>query len=409
MKRVEMLVWMFAAAAMLGVGADWRQFRGTDCTGLAPDGALAVGFKPDRDVAWKASLPGRGVSGPVIVGNRVFLTYSDGPRQDRLGVLALDARTGRRLWQRSFWATGPTNSHPKTCMAAPTPATDGRTLVAYFATGDVVGLDLDGNVRWVRCLDDETPGVTDNRGLASSPVIVGDTAVLLVETQNISFAAGIDLATGADHWRVARPRQPCWTSPVLLPGLKPGAPLVLLQGTTRLTAIDPLSGAVAWRLERESNPIASSVVAGNVLYVPGGKGLAAFELQGYKPPKLLWGENPKLNTEMASPLVLGERVYCLRGSIMVAADVKTGAVRSELRLKGPISASPVAAGHRICCVNEAGLVQLVSAGPKDISLVGSGSLGETILATPAIAGDSLYVRSDQHLWKIPAGTGAASP
>src|SRR5262249_14594580 len=182
---------------LTAAGADWRQFRGNNSDGLAPD-EVPRQFSADENVAWKAELPGRGPSSPIVVGDRVLVTAADGPRQDRLLVLAFDARSGRRLGQRTFWGTGPTACHPKTSMAAPTPASDGRRVVALFATNDLVCLGLDGNVLWLRSLYEEEPGATDGRGLASSPLLVGDTIVLHVENQNRPFAAGIDLKTGAN-------------------------------------------------------------------------------------------------------------------------------------------------------------------------------------------------------------------
>jgi outer membrane protein assembly factor BamB len=391
---------LLGALALAAVAADWRQFRGPDGAGVADGPAPPADLAADRHLAWKADLPDRGVSGPVVVGNRVFLTASGGPRQDRLHVLAFDAATGRQIWQRTVWATGPTASHPKTCMAAPTPASDGRRLVALFATDDLLCLDFDGNLLWARALHEEHPGATDGRGLASSPVIVGDTAIVHIETQNVSFAAGIDLATGADRWRIDRPREMCWTTPTVLPGRGPGGDRVLLQGSTRLSAIDPQTGREVWHLDRKSHPIASSVVHGNVLYVPGEEGLAALELRsGDEPPKVLW-EAAKLTPSMASPLVLGERVYSLRGSILVAGDRATGAVAGQLRLRGSFSASPVAAGGLIYCVNEDGVVQVVKPGDKEPTVVANGELKETILGTPAVASGALYVRSDKHLWKF---------
>src|SRR6516225_7761753 len=95
-------------------GGDWRQFRGSDSTGLAAGEAAPQSFAADKNVAWKADLPDRGLSSPIVVGRRVYLTASGGPRLDRLHVLALDAKTGQKLWQRNFWGTGPTDSHPKT-------------------------------------------------------------------------------------------------------------------------------------------------------------------------------------------------------------------------------------------------------------------------------------------------------
>jgi outer membrane protein assembly factor BamB len=392
------------AVLVLAVGgADWRQFRGSDSTGVATEPAAR--HLGDKFVAWKATLPGRGPSSPIIVGERGFTTASGDPRPDRLNVIAFDAKTGAKLWQRNFWGTGPTDSHPKTSMAAPTPASDGQRVVALFATGDLICLDLDGNVLWIRSLYEENPGATDGRGLASSPLIVGPTVVVHVENQNTSFAAGIDMKTGANRWRLERPREYNWTSPIVLPGKTPSNSLVLLQGSTRLTAVDPLTGRLAWELQRGTGPIASSVLAGNVLYVPGETALAALELQPNQvPPKILW-EKPKLNPETASPLVLDGRVYVLRGPILVAGDAKTGEVRGQLRLKGSFSASIIAAGGLLYCFSEDGLAQVVQPTDKDPKLLQSRPFDETILATPAIADGALYVRSNRHLWKITKSQG----
>jgi outer membrane protein assembly factor BamB len=334
------------------------------------------------------------------VGDRVLLTASSGRRQDRLHVLALDAHTGRQLWRRHFWATGPTDSHPKTCMAAPTPVSDGRRVVALFATGDLVCLDLDGNVQWLRSLYEENTGATDGRGLATSPVLAAGTVVVHMENQNTSFACGIDLQSGANRWRIDRPREVNWTTPLVLPGKTAAETLVFLQGSTRLSACDPATGREVWALERKSHPIASSALAGNLLFVPGDQGLVAFELQPNRAaPKLLW-EKPKLNPSTASPVVLDGRIYCLRGAILVAGDMHTGEVVGQLRLQGDFSASPVAAGGCLYCINESGLAHVIRPGAQNPALRARRGLGETILATPAIAGGALYVRSDKHLWKI---------
>jgi outer membrane protein assembly factor BamB len=381
----------------LALGADWRQFRGTDSTGHA-DGTAPAEFGADKNVAWKATLPGRGLSSPIVVGRRVFVTACSGPRQDRLQVLAIDAKSGKQLWQRSFWATGPTASHPKTSMAAPTPVSDGKRIVALFATGDMVTLDPAGNVLWFRSLHEENPGATDGRGLASSPLFVAGTVVVLIENQNTSFAAGIDLATGKNRWLVKRPRELNWTTPIAIPGAD-NKLLVLLQSMSGLAAVDPATGKEVWTLRRPGDPIASSVLSGNVLYVPGEKGLAALELQGNMAPKLLW-EQAKLNPVTASPVVLAGRIYCLRQDMLVAGDLKTGKVVGKLRLEGPFSASLVTAGGLLYCVNERGQAQVVRPDDKDGQVVARGELEETVLGTPAIVDGSIFLRGEKHLWKM---------
>jgi outer membrane protein assembly factor BamB len=392
---------IIAILAVAFVGADWRQFRGPGGTAVADGPAPPIEFGPDR-AAWKSDLPGRGLSCPIIVGDKVIVTACSGRRQDRLHVLAFAAADGKRLWERTVFATGPTDAHPKTCMAAPTPTSDGRRVVALFGTNDLICLDLDGNVQWLRCLYEEYPGLTDGRGMASSPIIAGKTIILHFETQNVSFATGIDLETGANRWRIDRPQIPIWNTPTLLPGWGAGGgDLVLLQGGTRLSAIDPATGHEAWHLDRESDNVASAVCRGDVVYVPGEtKGLAAYRRAASGPPKLLW-ESEKMNPNTASPLIVGDRLYCLKGPLLVVADTATGAEVGRIRLRGDVvGASPVTAGGLIYCAAEDGVVNVLKPGDKEPTVVGSGTVGETLLATPAIAGGAIYLRSDGHLWKF---------
>jgi outer membrane protein assembly factor BamB len=391
---------VLAILALAIVAADWRQFRGPAGAGAADGPAPPIEIGPER-AAWKADLPGRGLSCPIVVGDRVIVTACTGRLQDRLHVLAFSAADGKKLWERTVFATGPTAAHPKTCMAAPTPVSDGRRIVALFATDDLVCLDLDGNVQWARCLHEEIPGATDGRGLAASPVIVGNTAVVHVETQNVSFAAGIDLDSGVNFWRIDRPQGITWTTPTVLPGWSAtGGDLVLLQGSTQLSAIEPATGKSAWNIDRHNDQIASGLCRGDVLYIPGENGLGAFRRQAAGPPKLLW-ESEKLNPSTASPVVIGERLYCPRGQILVVGDVSNGAEVGRLRLRGnAIGASPVTAGGLLFCAAEDGVVTVMKPSEKEPAVLGNGTVGETLLATPAIAGGALYLRSDGHLWKF---------
>jgi outer membrane protein assembly factor BamB len=285
-------------------------------------------------------------------------------------------------------------------MAAPTPASDGKSLVALFATNDLICLDLDGNVQWIRSLHDENPGATDGRGLASSPLIIGSTVIVQCENQNTSFAAGIDLATGKNRWRQDRPRELNWSSPIAIPGRSSDHPLALLHGSRKLSACDPLTGKELWAIERQWHPIASGVITSTMLLVPGEEKLCAYELQGdAAPPKLLW-EQVRLNPTTASPVVADGRIYVLRGSILTVGESKTGDVLSQLRLQGNFSASLVLAGGLLFCVNEDGIVHVVRPAEDDRLVVDSCPFEETVLCTPAATDGALYLRSDRHFWKI---------
>ena len=135
-----------------------------------------------ENIVWTANLPGRGVSSPIVVGGKVVVTANSGPRQERLHVLAFDAKSGRELWHRQFWATGRTLTHPVGANAAPTPASDGKRIFAFYSSNDLIALDLDGNLLWFRGLAHDYPKAGNDIGMSSSPTVVGDTVVCLLYT-----------------------------------------------------------------------------------------------------------------------------------------------------------------------------------------------------------------------------------
>jgi outer membrane protein assembly factor BamB len=395
-----------SCSVLFASAGDWPRFRGPGSMAVSADPLSG----PISDIAWKVELPGRGLSSPVVSGNRVFLTASSGAKQNHLHVLAFDTNDGKKLWERSFWATGPALSHPKSCMAAPTPVTDGRLVLALFATNDLVCLDTDGAVRWIRSLYQEFPGASDGRGLASSPVIADGVLIVQGDNQNNSFALGIDLATGTNRWKVARPKDMAWTTPIPLSSLSKvgsqpgtessGTGLVLFQGATQIAALETTTGKEIWKLERPVHPIASAAVSGDMLYVPAEETLCAFKFEDIrKAPKLLW-EKKKLSPNMSSPLVLNGQVFVIHQGMLVRVDGKTGEITSQTRVKGEHSSSPVAAGQRIYCFSETGSGQAVDSTGAECKVTGTTELNEGILCTPALADGALYVRSDHHLWKL---------
>ena len=216
-----------SSVAPTAFAADWTQFRGPGGSGVSEEKGLPVQWSVKRDkggdkivesknVRWIADLPGRGLASPVIVGNRAFVIASSGFQQSRLHVLCFDTGSGKKLWERQFWSTGSTTCHPKTNMAAPTPATDGQRLYALFATCDLVCLDLDGNLVWLRALGRDYPTVTNQVGMAASPVLAGNTLVVQLENAGESFAAGIDKLTGKNRWKIERSRDINWVTPLAL-------------------------------------------------------------------------------------------------------------------------------------------------------------------------------------------------
>ncbi len=129
---------------------------------------------------------------------------------------ALAPPNGAKLWERQFWATGRTMCQSKTSVAANTPAGDAKHIVAIFSSNDAICLDPDGNLLWFRGLGRDYPNASDSLGMASSLLIAGGVAMAQVESQSDGFTVGLDLDTGVNRWKLERPHEPNWTSPILL-------------------------------------------------------------------------------------------------------------------------------------------------------------------------------------------------
>lgn len=387
-----------AFVALLG-GADWLQFRGANGASSSTDAAPPDSWNETTNVAWKASLPGRGVSGPIVVKDRTYVTCSSGVKQDRLHVVCFDNKTGDEVWQREFWATGRTLTHPFSAVAAPTPASDGERIFAFYSSNDLACLDLDGNLLWYRGLAFDYPKAGNDIGMASSPVVVGETVVVQIENQGDSFAAGIDVATGATRWRVERAHHANWVSPIALPGDREGNRIVLLQSASGLTAHNSMTGEELWRYDVPCSTTPSVAVSEDHIFIPA-NGLTVLKLApDATVPSLVW-DSSQLSPSAASPIVVGDRVYTMNGSgVLSCGDVATGERLWQLRVGGTFWSTPVVAGDRMYCINSDGAAKVVQLGDKG-EIVSSNEFSDEIKGSPAISAGALYVRSDRYLWKI---------
>ncbi len=381
------------------IAADWRQFRGNDSTAVADDTPIPLEWSADKNVAWKVPLTGRGLSCPIIVGDRIFVTCSSGYRQDRLHVVCFSAKDGSTVWERQFWATGRTGSHPKTCNASSTPASDGKRIFALYSSNDLVCLDLDGNLEWYRGLMVDFPNASNSLGMSSSPIVVGDTLVTQIENDSQSLAVGIDVATGESRWTSERPKRANWTSPAVLRGAKPAEDLALLQSSAGLAAVNPRTGAVVFNYDNGASTIPSSTVNGRTIYVPS-RGITALQIaEGSANPEILW-RGERLNPGTGTPIAYKDMLYFVNNAgVLFCADPKNGETKWQLRLEGPFSSSLVAAADHLIAFNEKGVGQVVKLGEKG-EIVSKNDLGETFLCTPAVANGAIYIRSDEHLWKL---------
>lgn len=388
-------------AAVLGlvctpaVAADWPQFRGPNGSAVSTETGLPVGFTEKEGLRWKAELPGRGVSSPVVVGGKVFVTCTSGANGDRLHVVAHDAGTGTKLWHRQLAATGATFCHPDTCMAAPTPVADDTGVYALFACGDLAAFDHDGTLRWYRSLVGDYPTVSNQVGGASSPVLVKDRLIVPLDNAGESFVAAIDTKTGKNVWKTPRPRDVNWITPAVR---TVGDKVEVLWPTAKeLVAYDAETGKKRWSAPMEAGMIPSPTVVGDVLLFPG-RGLSAFKLTGDKPTEA-W-KSLKPGGGMGSPMAYDGMIYSAASSGMVTcSDAKNGQVVWQERLKGKFSSSPVAGDGKVYVLSEEGTLFTLRAG-KTYEVLAESPVKERGQATPAISGGAVFVRGEKTLFCV---------
>ena len=393
----------FAISALLFLpqvsnAGDWRQFRGNAANSVAVGENLPTELSGGT-IAWKVELPGRGLSGPIAVGEQIILTASSGYTQERLHVMSFDVETGELQWDRRFQATGRTACHNKMCVATPTPASDGERIFAFYSSNDLICTDMAGNLQWYRGLGEEFPNASNSLGMSSSPVVVGSTVIAQVESDAEAFAIGVDAVTGQTKWKIDRPRKANWSSPAIMPATQDHPELALLQSSAGLTAVYPETGKTVWEFESGASTIPSSSVVDGKVFIPSQGITTVVPTAGGKLEEL-WNSS-KLAPSTSSPVVLDGMTFSVNSAgALTAGDAETGDRLWQLRLKGPFSGTPIASNGHLFFFNERGLAFVVKPGEEEGTIVSELDLGETILCSPAASNDALFIRSDGHLWKF---------
>jgi outer membrane protein assembly factor BamB len=166
--------------------ARWPGFLGAGRTEVAAE-TLPLAWSPEKNIAWKADLPGHGQSSPIVWGERVFVTAVEGPMKDTYHVLAFGLADGKTLWRHSLESSDKVKDSNYVSRAAPTPMTDGRAVYAFFESGDLITLSLDGKELWRRSLSSDYGKFQNEFGLAASPVLTDDAVILLIDHDGPSY------------------------------------------------------------------------------------------------------------------------------------------------------------------------------------------------------------------------------
>ena len=419
-----------------GVSAEnWPQWRGPGGQGISRETKLPATWTPEKNIAWKAAVPGRGLSAPVVWNDRVFITtaiegeqvsgakavaHTNGGKPfihpDSVGAdrkhtykaMAFDGRTGALVWERTAWEGVPFDDrHRKSSFASPSVATDGSRVFAYFGAEGVFAYDVNGKPLWNASIGKvKTLGL----GAASSPVIYQNLVILQCDDDEGKDSAivALDVVTGKERWRTKRPVQVSWSTPVLVPA---GNRIELVtNGTEWVIAYDPANGKEVWRAKGvESNAIHTPMVGDGVVVVTAG--FPAKKAIAIKPggtgdvtgtARILWTYD-KGTAYVVSPILYQGLVYLVNDrGVMTALDAKTGEVQYEGgRVPVPASfmGSPVAADGQILMTSEDGDTFVIKAGATH-DVITTNSVGEPVYSTLAISNGRIYIRGERHLFAI---------
>ena len=386
---------------------NWPGWRGPQTDGLSSEKNLPMRWSATENVRWKAALPGAGVSAPVVWGERVFVTSSDGRQNDQLHLLCYHRDSGKRLWHARFFGSAVSEGQfAPGGMAVPTPATDGKHVYALFGTGDLVCVDNEGRPVWVRSLAQEYGPFRNRWGMAASPILVNDMLVVQVDHHGQSYLMGVDAATGVNRWRKERDATVNWASP--FPVKVAGKTQIVAAGTYALKSYSAEAGEELWSVQGlQMQCIPTPVVLGDRLLAMGGRDFTALSI------RLDGGRGDLTKTHVAwqvksgganipSPVVLDGLLYFIEDNSGFANCLRadTGERVWRERLGGrKYSASPVAADGKLYFTSEDGLVTVIKAGPK-FEVLAKNDVGELVVASPALSQGRIFLRGDKHLYCI---------
>ena len=394
MKTKWILGMLFGLCCVSANAQDWVQFRGPN--GLSSAAATLPATLDDNTIAWETDLPGRGVSGPIVVGNRVFVTASSGKQERELHTLCFDRETGKQIWAQQLWATGRCLFHPTSANAAPTPASDGERVYSFFSSNDLACYDLDGNLVWFRGLAVDHPKAGNDVGMSSSPVVHNGIVVAQVEGHADSFVIGVNAKTGETLWEVKRPNKASWASPLLLIG-EDKKPLVAIQSAGLLSLLELETGKSIFETKGSVGTIASAAVADGQLFVPL-DGTTAYRISD-KGLEKVWNE-ARIQTSTSSGIVHQDKLYSLsRNGILKSFDLKSGQPVSTIRVGGSYWSTPVVGGSRMYFFAMDGTARVVDL--EKMEVVNQRKFeDQEFLGSPAISDNALFVRSNSRLYKF---------
>ncbi len=380
-------------------GEDWSSWRGPGGDNHAPDGVdipLRWNLKTGENIAWKTPVPGRGHSSPVIVGDAIFLTTANKSDQTQ-SLVKFDRKSGRLV---GHWVlhrgTLPSEIHPNNSHASPTPAFDGEDLMVTFYTDNAIWISkvtVDGRVLWQKRVAEFKPS-RFQFGYGASPLVEGNLVIVAAEYDGPeSGLYGLDTATGKTIWKVARPINLNFATPIA--ATIAGQRQILIGGGELIAAYDPATGKLLWSIDSSTEAICGTIVwdGRRVLISGGNPASGTWCVAGDGSRRELWSNRVKCYEQ--SLLVIPNHVFAVADSgVAYCWRTADGKEMWKQRLfGGGISASPLLVGDRIYIAAESGEMFVIAASPDRFEPLAEQKTGDSIFASPVAIDDRLYVRT----------------
>ena len=414
----------------------WPQWRGPLNNGVGPEANPPIEWSEAKHVLWKAELPGKGHSTPIIWKEVVFVTCAIPVGPERLPVynqadgahdnlpvsqehlfslLAYNRKDGSLLFRRDLNRVFPhEGGHETASLASASPVTDGEHLIVSFGSHGLYGLNLKGELLWKS--DFGKMETRHAHGEGSSPALHGDRVVMNWDHEGSSAVYCLDKSTGKEIWKSSRDESTSWSTPLIVEHGK--RVQVIVSATGKIRSYDLMTGAVIWECGGLSRNVVATPVAGHGMVVASNsydwQAILAIRLEGAQgdltgTDQIAWSMN-RLTPYVPSPLLYGKKLFFLRHlqGILSCVDLMTGepiAGPFRLPLVRTLFASPVGASNRIYITSREGIT-LVMSNTDEPQVLSVNRLNDVFSASPALAGPQLFLRGEEFLYCLEvAGTG----
>jgi len=434
------IVFTAVASGFISEAENWGYWRGLESKGMAV-GNAPLQWSDTENVLWKVAIPGKGNSSPIVWEDRVFVTTAvqtdsaptqtpasksapskqpsrkSNPMADQssqvehtFDVLCLDRKTGKLIWRRTARTAVPNEGFHNTygSFASNSPVTDGKHVYAFFGSRGIYCYDMEGNLVWEKDFGVQM-SMRRAFGEGMAPVISGDRLILVFDHEGDSFMVVLDKSSGNEIWRVNRDEGSNWAPPLVIE--YNGKKQIILNGTNKVRSYDYESGKIIWECSGlGSNPIPHPVKQGDIVLVMTGHrdpNLMAIKLGGEgnltDTDAVLWNQT-RGNSYTASPVLHENKFYVLTDNGMISAyNATTGEpYYHQVRLPKTYSfkASPVGANGKLYLASENEDVIVLRMGETFEVLATNTMTDEMFVASPAISGGDIFLRSQKNLYCI---------